>query len=533
MTDARVGQRQPRRRSGPCRRRKQVGAAQRVGYPARAPSASAMCRHASRCGVERGRCRTTQRTERATWTPSFSSRSRSHVTVAAGTRSHASPHFAKHQITPKSSSRYTQLFHEHASERLHQRTNPILRPIGEMVVQHQPLPKQRMRPPLHRVRLQPAVITDALARRTQQRQHGDRQRADQQQAVPPVRARNMHRRQPHPEAQVLDVPKARLNPPALAVVPNQDPRRDCCFAGHQTPRFVHLRILYAHDHADRQLVRVGHPSTHQPPRTPAGADPRGGRSPLAPRIRHIDVPTQPNHVFEGQLRRQRVEQLAIRKAPIRHNGDFHPGRQHLPQPAQHLVLIAPLIPLQRRGRHRLPQQGRRAPMASHHRQHDRVLPVGGKTRPIQRNDHLRAGADDDPASSMRKRSRRRRLDCSGADPPASHHAWSTYAMAWAKPRPTAWIASEALVSTPRVALANDSTRLACRSPSYKAVMKFRRSGAAPEPLWARMTAGRSIRCARCRHAIIGLIQSAPLCIIYNASGPPVQEAGPAYLAIAT
>ena len=35
-----------------------------VGYPARAPSASAMCRHASRCGVERGRCRTTRRTER-------------------------------------------------------------------------------------------------------------------------------------------------------------------------------------------------------------------------------------------------------------------------------------------------------------------------------------------------------------------------------------------------------------------------------------------------------------------------------------
>ena len=60
--------------------RKQVGAAQRVGYPARAPSASAMCRHASRCGVERGRCRTTRRTERMTWTPSFSNRSRSHVT---------------------------------------------------------------------------------------------------------------------------------------------------------------------------------------------------------------------------------------------------------------------------------------------------------------------------------------------------------------------------------------------------------------------------------------------------------------------
>ena len=33
-------------------------------------------------------------------------------------------------------------------------------------------------------------------------------------------------------------------------------------------------------------------------------------------------------------------------------------------------------------------------------------------------------------------------------------------MAWAKPRPTAWIASDALTSTPRVALASDSTRLA-------------------------------------------------------------------------
>ena len=76
----------------------------------------------------------------------------------------------------------------------------------------------------------------------------------------------MHRRESHPEAHVLDVPKARLNPPALAVVANQDPRRDLRFAGHQAPRFVHLRILYAHDRADRQLVRVGHPSTHQPPR---------------------------------------------------------------------------------------------------------------------------------------------------------------------------------------------------------------------------------------------------------------------------
>ena len=158
-------------------------------------------------------------------------------------------------------------------------------------------------------------------------------------------------------------------------------------------------------------------------------------------------PRSRNHVFEGQLRRQRVEQLAIRKAPVGHNGDFHPGRQHLPQPAQHLVLIAPLIPLQRRGCHRRPQQGRRAPMASHHRQHDRVLPVGRKARPIQRDDHLGAGADDERRPVREKGPRRcatttsvramngvqyakkgpdvEALDCSAADPPASHHAWST------------------------------------------------------------------------------------------------------------
>ena len=35
------------------------------------------------------------------------------------------------------------LFHQYAPEGLHQRTNPILGPIGKMVVQHQPLPKQR------------------------------------------------------------------------------------------------------------------------------------------------------------------------------------------------------------------------------------------------------------------------------------------------------------------------------------------------------------------------------------------------------
>ena len=42
------------------------------------------------------------------------------------------------------------LFHEHASERLHQPTNPILGPIGEVVVQH-PLVSHSLRPKRARV----------------------------------------------------------------------------------------------------------------------------------------------------------------------------------------------------------------------------------------------------------------------------------------------------------------------------------------------------------------------------------------------
>ena len=63
-------------------------AAATARYPARAPRARARCRHASRYGVARGKCRTVRRAERTTWTPSLSSRSRSgldNAGVLAGT----------------------------------------------------------------------------------------------------------------------------------------------------------------------------------------------------------------------------------------------------------------------------------------------------------------------------------------------------------------------------------------------------------------------------------------------------------------
>ena len=62
-----------------------------------------------------------------------------------------------------------------------------------------------------------------------------------------------------------------------------------------------------------------------------------------------------------------------RQSPGPHDGDFYPVRQSFPQPAQHLVLIALPVALQRRRRHRLLQQGRRATVPGQHRQHDRFL----------------------------------------------------------------------------------------------------------------------------------------------------------------
>ena len=45
------------------------------------------------------------------------------------------------------------LLHKHLQKPLHQWTDSIIRPVGNMVIQHQPLTKQRVRTIFHRVRL--------------------------------------------------------------------------------------------------------------------------------------------------------------------------------------------------------------------------------------------------------------------------------------------------------------------------------------------------------------------------------------------
>ena len=45
------------------------------------------------------------------------------------------------------------LLHKHLQKPLHQWTDSLIRPVGNMVIQHQPLTKQRVRSIFHRVRL--------------------------------------------------------------------------------------------------------------------------------------------------------------------------------------------------------------------------------------------------------------------------------------------------------------------------------------------------------------------------------------------
>ena len=268
--------------------------------------------------------------------------------------------------------------------------------------------------------------------------------------------------------------QARLKGDSLAGEANQDPRRRPSLRWPQAPRNVHFGSC-THPTAPTGInVRDG-PRAPTVRRARPPAPTHAAAVPLAPRTARSTVSTQPNHVFEGQLRPTR-EQLAVPKAPVRHDGDFHlPAGSTIdatgPVARTHSAADYPSAS-------RTPPSSTEGALRAHGQSpstHDRVLPVGREAGPIQRNDHFGGAATMNGVQYAKKaqtstpRLRSSRSTC------FTRRRRHNVPMAWAKPRPTAWIASEALVSTPWVALANDSTRLACRSPSYKVVMKFRMS----------------------------------------------------------
>jgi len=75
------------------------------------------------------------------------------------------------------------LFREHRGEPFDQRGQPLLWHRGYQVVQHATLTEQRMGAPFAGVRFEQPVITESLARRSEQRQQSDGQSVQQPQPV--------------------------------------------------------------------------------------------------------------------------------------------------------------------------------------------------------------------------------------------------------------------------------------------------------------------------------------------------------------
>ena len=217
-------------------------------------------------------------------------------------------------------------------------------------------------------------------------------------------------------------------------------------------------------------------------------------------------PTQPNFTYSASSVVNRVAQLAIRKAPIRHNGDFHPGRQHLPQPAQHLVLIAPLIPLQRRGRQSSTAGASRAHGQSPSPARSCCLSAAKLVQSSATTTSVRAPTMNGVQYAKKVQTSTPRLLRSRSTCFTRRHAWSTYP--WPGP------SRAHCMDCQRSARQHAKGGVGQRQHSFgmrrlhTAVMK--RSGGRVSGAIARMSAGRSGDVDACNHPCNSTF-SAPLC----------------------
>ena len=198
--------------------------------------------------------------------------------------------------------------------------------------------------------------------------------------VGPCARFSMHCRKPHPKAHILDVAKARLNPPS-GVVANQRTRGNLAFTGDQTPGLLHLFVLHTHYRTHAQPFAIGHYCISQRARTSSYSNPLRCLSLLSLRIGDVDVPPKTNHVFKAEIPCQVLKQRAVRKSPVSDHRHLHPFRDHFVQ-RQQCILMSVALALQLRRLHRLPQQ-RRRPTMSRDIDSTIVVSVSRKARPIQ------------------------------------------------------------------------------------------------------------------------------------------------------
>ena len=101
---------------------------------------------------------------------------------------------------------------------------------------------------------------------------------------------------PIPEPHVLDVAKARLDPPTFPIISDQRAGPDRGLTRHQAPRLFHLPIVHAHHPPHLQVVLVGDLRATQCPRPTSLPYPLRGLAPLTLRTRHVDITPNTDHI---------------------------------------------------------------------------------------------------------------------------------------------------------------------------------------------------------------------------------------------
>src|SRR3984885_12714631 len=106
---------------------------------------------------------------------------------------------------------------EHLGEPLDEWQQEKIGHVWHEFVKHAALTEQRMSAPFGGVGLEVPIVAQLFSGGAQERQQDHGEGIDQPQTVPPVRRADMHRSEPHAEAEILCVAETALDLPTLGI----------------------------------------------------------------------------------------------------------------------------------------------------------------------------------------------------------------------------------------------------------------------------------------------------------------------------
>ena len=175
-----------------------------------------------------------------------------------------------------------------------------------------------MSAPFGGVGLEVPIVAQLFSGGAQERQQDHGEGIDQPQTVPPVRRADMHRSEPHAEAEILCVAETALDLPTLGIQLDQGPRGFIGGAGRKAPRLFHAFRPHA-DHGGDRIRLGGDRGTAQGSRATAGANPIGGCARLAIGGSDRDVAAKADDEVELQFLAQHPVELVVAEAAIGHD----------------------------------------------------------------------------------------------------------------------------------------------------------------------------------------------------------------------